>query len=790
MTKESTFTGVTYAADDFETNNLVFPANSDHPPNLSGGFDVNELYVDFNSAETTSLLHQTAPAYDDPSVAVNLGGDLNFPSTDVSSKDASLHHSTISNGSLNQGGESFSPSDYSNSPDPVLQYIHQMLVEENVEKQPWIIPDDLTLQDTEKSLYDVLGEKVTFSPEQAVQFDINQFIDSPSSNSNENSSGQGGDGTTDTRTTHNQSSGPNSPDNPEGKNQAILQDPYPGNGVLPLNMGANSHLYTNPMNSLQHRDEFGDSFPSDLLVSNMFSNIDSILQFNKGLEEARKFLPSSIKLTINQEDYKLAPNVREPEENGTDDEKSLKSSSESGSKGRKNHERDDESFEEGRANKQSASYMEDDELSELLDKVLLCSARGQLSGCTPENMSQSKDLPGPNGSGIRHKKKVHKSTADLRSLLILCAQAVSANDFRTAYEMLKQIRQDSSASGDGSQRLAHYFANGLEARLAGSVSDRQIYLYSSEMQKRTVADKLKAHQLHLSACPFKKLPILFTNVVLVRIAATAKVLHIIDFGISYGFQWPILIRELSKRDGGPPELRITGIDIPQSGLHPAKRIEDTGRRLSKYCERFKVPFEFHAIPSRNWERVRVEDLKIRSGGIVAVNCLCRLKNLYDETVEEDCPRDAVLRLIRSIKPDVFVHSISNGSYNAPFFLTRFREALFHLSAIYDMFDATIASDNDQRLVLEREFHGREIMNVVACEGLERVERPETYKQWQVRLARAGFTQLPLDQEVMKMARTKLSRHYPEDFVLAEESNWLLIGWRGRIISACTCWVPI
>ncbi|KAF8041238.1 hypothetical protein BT93_B3234 [Corymbia citriodora subsp. variegata] len=785
---ESNFTGFTHAADDFEIDSLAYPANSDHSPNLSDGFNVNELYVDFNSAETTSLLNQTEPTYGDPSVAVNLDGDLDFPSTDVSSKDASLHHSTSSNESPNQGGESFSPSDYSNSPDPVLRYIHQMLMEENVEEQPWIIPDDLALQDKEKSLYDVLSEQFTFSPEQAVQFDVNQFIDSPSSNSNENSSNQGGDGTTDSRTYRSQSSGPNSPDNPEGKNQASLHSPYLHNGVLPLNTGANSQLYTNPMNSLRHRDEFGDSFPSDLLVSNMFSNSDSVLQFNKGLEEARKFLPSSIQLTINQEDYKLAPNVREPEENGTDDEKSLKSRSESGSKGRKNHERDDESFEEGRANKQSASYTEEGELSEMLDKVLLGCGYG--SGCTPENMSQTKDPPGPNGSRGRRKKKGNKSTADLRSLLILCAQAVSANDFRTAYELLKQIRQDSSASGDGSQRLAHYFANGLEARLAGSVGDRQTFFFSSEMQKRTVADKLKAYQLHLTACPFKKFPILFANVTLSKIAATAKLLHIIDFGIGFGFQWPILIQELSKRNGGPPELRITGIDIPRSGFRPAERIEDTGCRLSKYCERFKVPFEFHAISSRNWERIRVEDLKIRSGEIVAVNCLSRLKNLYDETVEEDCPRDAVLRLIRSIKPDVFVHGISNGSHNAPFFLTRFREALFHLSAIYDMIDATIASDNDQRLVMEGEFYGREIMNIVACEGLERVERPETYKQWQARLARAGFRQLPLDQEVIKMGRTKMSTCYHKDFMLAEESNWVLLGWRGRIISACTCWVPI
>lgn len=45
----------------------------------------------------------------------------------------------------------------------------------------------------------------------------------------------------------------------------------------------------------------------------------------------------------------------------------------------------------------------------------------------------------------------------------------------------------------------------------------------------------------------------------------------------------------------------------------------------------------------------------------------------------NCQQDAFLRLIRSMKPNVLVHGISSGYYNAPFFITRFHEALFKLS---------------------------------------------------------------------------------------------------------------
>ncbi|KAK1353860.1 hypothetical protein POM88_052225 [Heracleum sosnowskyi] len=54
-------------------------------------------------------------------------------------------------------------------------------------------------------------------------------------------------------------------------------------------------------------------------------------------------------------------------------------------------------------------------------------------------------------------------------------------------------------------------------------------------------------------------------------ASNAATLHIIDFGIQYGFQWPVLIQCLSMRPGGPPKLRITGIELPQSGFRQASR---------------------------------------------------------------------------------------------------------------------------------------------------------------------------------------------------------------------------
>jgi hypothetical protein len=337
--------------------------------------------------------------------------------------------------------------------------------------------------------------------------------------------------------------------------------------------------------------------------------------------------------------------------------------------------------------------------------------------------------------------------------------------------------------------LAHFFDNGLEARLAGTGTRTQIF-YSSLISKRiSVSEILKAYKVHLSAAPFRRTSLFFATKMINKVAEKGTSLHIIDFGIEYGFHWPLLIHKLSKRARGPPKLRITGIEFPQPGFRPTERIEDTGRRLAKYCERFNVPFEYPALALQNWETIQIEDLRIDRNESIAVNCICRFKNLLDETVEGTSPRNAVLNLIRKINPDIFVHSIVNGAYNSPFFVTRFREALFHFSALYDIYDVNLPRENQERLMFEREILGRDAMNVVACEGLERVERPETYKQWQLRTIRAGFRQLPLDQEMMTLFRCKLKEWYHKDFELDEDNHRMLLGWKDRILFACSCWVP-
>lgn len=627
--------------------------------------------------------------------------------------------------SLSFRSEGDLPDDHKFS-DSVLEYISQILMEEDIEKKSCMFHDPLALQAAEKPFYELLGQDYPLSIE-------NSDCSSNNSNSTNNSSYQ------------------------------YLPVYYSFQSTL----HSDSNWLLSNSSSENTNNRAVNSSGTLALLQDAFSDSLSVLEF----------LPETSPFGATLEDYTCTS------------EKDEKEYSPNELRGRKNHHREDLEVEDWRSNKQSAVYVEEDELSEMFDKVLLSSVakheHSVLIAYETNGLKQNELSSGSNGVKTHNRKqRSKKKVVDLRSLLIQCAQAVAIDDGRIAHELLKQIRQHSSPSGDGYQRLAHYFANALEARLAGTGTQ----LYRALMSKRNSAAKvLKAYQLYLEVCPFMKISIICANHMILKVAEKAKSLHVIDFGIVHGFQWPILIQHLSARADGPPKLRITGIELPQPGFRPTERVDETGRRLANYCERFNVPFEYNGI-AQKWETIRIEDLKIGSEEVLVVNSMFRLGYLLDETIVFRSPRDKVLKLIRMTNPNLFVQTIANGFYNASFFTTRFKEALFKYSALFDMFDATTYREDPARFMFESEFYARSIMNVIACEGTERIERAESYTQWHVRNKRAGFRKVDLEKKVMKKLKD-IMKAYHKDFMTDEDGPWVLVGWKGRIIYAIACWEP-
>ncbi|CAO1940234.1 unnamed protein product [Urochloa humidicola] len=516
------------------------------------------------------------------------------------------------------------------------------------------------------------------------------------------------------------------------------------------------------------------SLPASTLFNHGGNNkvtMDMLNQaFLKGMEEANKFLPTNNTL------------LTDTDHGGTSLSNLLRDNN-NNCRGRKNRHSnwDNLEAETGRSCKlmvpesEEASQMDEEFIQNgyqsLVDKMM--------------NMSISMDTEADRKK-IRKGKGGASEAVDLRTLLIHCAQAVASDDRLHATLLLNGIKQRSSPRGDATQRLAHCFAEGLEARLAGTGSQ----VYSSLMSRRTPAVEFhKAYQLYLTVCCFQMVAFKFSNMTITKAIAGRKKVHIVDYGEHYRFQWPILLGCMATWEGGRPEVKITGINLPQPGFRPAAQIEQTGRRLTNFAHQCGIPFKFHSIVAK-WETVCADDLNIEPDEVLIVNGLFHLGNLMDEggDIDSPSPRDMVLNNIQKMRPDVFILCTENSSYNAPFFLTRFREALFYYSAMFDMMDATTSRDNVERTWVEQDLFGRRALNAIACEGSDRVERPETYRQWQVRNNQAGLRQLPLDLDIVKTVSNQVKYGYHKDFFVDVDQQWLLQGWKGRVLYAMSTWV--
>ncbi|OEL29014.1 Scarecrow-like protein 9 [Dichanthelium oligosanthes] len=609
-----------------------------------------------------------------------------------------------------------------------LNYINRLLMEEDSDEKDSIYQRHDALQATEKPFYDILGQAYPSSPKETM-INIDNQVDCPQDSCNN-----------------------------------YTERACSGSFVSAILGPQVMHLVANDWAS-----------ECDHLSS----------QFERGAEEANKLVPSIEKLVVDLDS------------NGLSDSNQMIGAA-IGQKSKhvskiRSHPHVDLELLQARNSKHLAILASETIRDEMFDSVLLCDWQLQCDAAQlremkakeASNCSQNVQSKG-NGQGqVRSRCKKKEEGIDLRAVLIQCARAIAENNLPFASELLKKIRHHASPYGDGSQRLALYFANGLEARLAGTGSQ----IYQKLMEKRTRAtDMLKAYRLFIAACPFARVAYYFSNQTIADVLEGRPKVHIIDFGITLGFQWPSLIQRFAMREGGPPKLRITGIDVPQSGFHPCALIESTGKRLAEYAEMFNVPFQYQGIASR-WENICINNLNIDNDEVLIINCMYRMKYLGDETEDIDCPRDRVLRIMKRINPEVLILGIVNGLYSSPFFLPRFREVLFHYSSLFDMLNTTVLQNHEERIQIERDLLGAGALNVVACEGAERVERPETYKQWQVRSLKAGFKQLPVNQTILKRSIDEKNKHYHDEFVINEDSGWLLQGWKGRIMHAVSSWKP-
>jgi hypothetical protein len=209
----------------------------------------------------------------------------------------------------------------------------------------------------------------------------------------------------------------------------------------------------------------------------------------------------------------------------------------------------------------------------------------------------------------------------LLTLLLQCAEAVSADNFEEANKMLQEISELSTPFGTAAQRVAAYFSEAMSARLVSSCLG--IYAALPPPHGHSYSHKMaSAFQVFNGISPLVKFSHFTANQAIQEAFEREERVHIIDLDIMQGLQWPGLFHILASRPGGPPYVRLTGLGTSMEAL------EATGKRLSDFAEKLGLPFEFIPVADKVGN-LDPESLNVSKREALAVHWLQH--SLYDVT---------------------------------------------------------------------------------------------------------------------------------------------------------------
>ncbi len=192
--------------------------------------------------------------------------------------------------------------------------------------------------------------------------------------------------------------------------------------------------------------------------------------------------------------------------------------------------------------------------------------------------------------------------SSLIDLLLMGAEAVEAHNWSLASATVEKLNYllsnivENQNGDDSFKRLAFFFTQGLN--------------YKSMKHQLPVADKhsstiSSAFHMLQELSPYVKFAHFTANQAILEATKGDHEIHVIDFDIMEGVQWPPLMVELAMRKDKDTFLRITTIIADHRN---AFHVQQTGRRLKEFANSINLQFMFDQIlmvSEEDYERIQV-----------------------------------------------------------------------------------------------------------------------------------------------------------------------------------------
>ncbi|KAJ7523415.1 hypothetical protein O6H91_18G050300 [Diphasiastrum complanatum] len=373
----------------------------------------------------------------------------------------------------------------------------------------------------------------------------------------------------------------------------------------------------------------------------------------------------------------------------------------------------------------------------------------------------------------------------MEQLLVRCATALETHDITLAQQIMWVLNNIVSAEGDPNQRVSACFLRALVLRASRTVPNL-IPNVASTIQSTKILSAIKLAEF-VDLIPWYRFGFSAANGAILEAFEGKKMVHIVDFSTTYCMQWPTLIDALAKRPEGPPHLRLT-VHGQRPSVPPSLALsyDDLGMKLLHFARLRNVFLEFKVVP------VDVAQLKpymfdLRQDETVAVNCQLKWHYIPEESINLSSQRDEFLRMIRSLNPSVVTLVDEDSDLASPSLVSRLKVAFNYFWIPFDALETFMPRDSKQRLEYEGDI-GAKIENLIAYEGLQRIERIESKEKWIQRMSNASFQSIRFSEDVISNVKSMLADH-AAGWGLKREDDAILLTWKGHNAVFATAWVP-
>ncbi|XP_055822548.1 protein NODULATION SIGNALING PATHWAY 2-like [Solanum dulcamara] len=370
-------------------------------------------------------------------------------------------------------------------------------------------------------------------------------------------------------------------------------------------------------------------------------------------------------------------------------------------------------------------------------------------------------------------------------LLLMGAEAIEARkiDFASIVVLRLNTILSNQENRETSpvERLALYFTQALLYKTLNNNSPNEL-LNHNQYQSSELTYSMTAFQMLQEISPYVKFAHFTANQAILEATKGSQQVHILDFDIMEGIQWPPLMVDLVERGNTNSSLRITSLVVDHS---KTCHVRKTGKRLQEFANSINLPFMFDQVLLEDLEKIQVvEEGHNNLIANVMIHQLhmpqrgSSLVKTFFNGLRKLSPKMVVL-----VEEELFnLTKITSMS-----FVEFFCEALHHYTTISDSILGGFGGGYKLALrVIEKEFLRVRILDSLRQFPCEKLER----EKWSEGLySLKGFRQIPMSSSNVRQAKHLVSL-FSGGYWVQHEQCKLALCWKSRPLTSASIWVPI